>query len=123
VLPCSRDFVFRYRSAAHWLEVFRTVLWPDGKVVWRPVCGISNLGAHYHQQYLAKNSGGREFEKSVHDFNAALKGAPKLASSLYGLVLTSCDLAKKDSGEADIAAATTLSGNVSDNMRRYDIHP
>lgn len=36
MLPCLRAFVLRYGSAAHWIEVLWTILWPDGQCVWCP---------------------------------------------------------------------------------------
>jgi len=63
------------------------------------------------------------FDRSIQQFDAALKKEPKLASSLYGRGIDKLRMGNKAGGEADMAAASTLRPDIADQMRVYGIEP
>jgi tetratricopeptide (TPR) repeat protein len=64
-----------------------------------------------------------DYDKSIADYDAALKLAPKDASSWYGRGIDELRKQKTQEGNADIAQATTLSPKIADEFRRRGIVP
>jgi tetratricopeptide (TPR) repeat protein/predicted aspartyl protease len=64
-----------------------------------------------------------EYDKSISDYDAALKGDPKDAWSWYGRGIDKLRKQKTSEGEADIAQATALSSKIADEYHRYGIAP
>jgi tetratricopeptide (TPR) repeat protein/predicted aspartyl protease len=64
-----------------------------------------------------------EYDKSISDYDVALKVNPKDAWSWYGRGIDKLRKQKTSEGEADIAQATALSSKIADEYRRYGIAP
>ena len=57
-----------------------------------------------------------DFAKSIADFDAGLKLAPKIAGALYGRGLAKLKKGDAAAGEADIAAAKAIQTDNADGM-------
>lgn len=64
-----------------------------------------------------------QFDKSLQDFNAALKLQPKQASSLYGRGIDELRLRDTGAGQSDLTAAAALQANIADLFTAYGITP
>lgn len=60
---------------------------------------------------------------AIHDYDAALRIDPKLATSLYGRGVAELRLSEKAQGQADLAAAGRLNGNVAQRFARMGLAP
>jgi tetratricopeptide (TPR) repeat protein/predicted aspartyl protease len=64
-----------------------------------------------------------DYDKSIADYDDALRLAPKNAGSLYGRGVAKIRKQKTADGEADLARATALSSTVADDFKRRGITP
>jgi tetratricopeptide (TPR) repeat protein len=64
-----------------------------------------------------------DYDKSIADFDASLKVAPKDASVLYCRGIDKLRKQKTSEGQADIAQATAISSEVAANLSRHGIFP
>jgi tetratricopeptide (TPR) repeat protein/predicted aspartyl protease len=64
-----------------------------------------------------------DYDKSVADFDACLKIAPRDAWSLYGRGIDKMRAKRTSEGEADIAQAKAISADIGDTFGRYGILP
>jgi tetratricopeptide (TPR) repeat protein/predicted aspartyl protease len=64
-----------------------------------------------------------EFDKSIADYDAALKLDPQQARSLYGRGIAKIRKQHNAEGEADIAAAEKIAPKIADNFSRRGIEP
>jgi hypothetical protein len=64
-----------------------------------------------------------DYDKSIADYDDALKLAPKNAWSLYGRGVAKIRKNKIADGEADVAHATALSSTVADEFQHRGITP
>jgi tetratricopeptide (TPR) repeat protein/predicted aspartyl protease len=64
-----------------------------------------------------------DYDKSIADFDASLKIAPRNASSLYGRGIDKMRAKLTSDGETDIAQAKALSADIGDTFGRYGILP
>jgi tetratricopeptide (TPR) repeat protein/predicted aspartyl protease len=64
-----------------------------------------------------------DYDKSVADFDACLKIAPRDAWSLYGRGIDKMRTKRTSEGEADIAQAKAISADIGDTFGRYGILP
>jgi tetratricopeptide (TPR) repeat protein len=64
-----------------------------------------------------------EYDKSIADYDDALKLAPKNASVLYGRGIDKLRKKKTAEGNADLAAATALSAPIADQFKLHGIVP
>ena len=60
---------------------------------------------------------------AIVDYDAALKVAPKHASSLYGRGVVKLRQADVEGGNADLATATAIQANIADEFARYGVAP
>jgi tetratricopeptide (TPR) repeat protein len=63
------------------------------------------------------------YDKSISDFDAALKTMPKNALALYGRGVAKSKKNKNDAGQADIDAAQSLAPKMAEWYQRYGIAP
>ncbi len=64
-----------------------------------------------------------DYDKSIADYNAALKLQPTSAWTLYGRGLAKLKKNQRSEGEADIAQAVNIAPSVVDGYKRIDIAP
>jgi tetratricopeptide (TPR) repeat protein/predicted aspartyl protease len=64
-----------------------------------------------------------DYDKSIADYDASLKIAPRDAWSLYGRGIDKMRAKKTSEGEADIAQARAISADIGDTFGRYGILP
>jgi tetratricopeptide (TPR) repeat protein len=64
-----------------------------------------------------------EFDKSIADYDAALKLNPQQARSLYGRGIAKIRKQRNAEGEADIAAAEKIAPKIADNFSQRGIEP
>jgi tetratricopeptide (TPR) repeat protein len=64
-----------------------------------------------------------DYDKSIADYDASLKIAPKNAFALYGRGIDELRKQKAPEGQADIAQAIALSLKIADSFDRHGIAP
>jgi tetratricopeptide (TPR) repeat protein len=64
-----------------------------------------------------------DFDKSIADYDAALRLQPKIAWSLYGRGLDKLRRGMTTEGQTDIAAATALQPLIAEEARKHGIGP
>ena len=64
-----------------------------------------------------------DYDKSIADYDAALKINPKYAFALYGRGIDELRKQKTQEGQADVAQAMALSPKIADGFDRYGIDP
>jgi tetratricopeptide (TPR) repeat protein len=62
-----------------------------------------------------------QFDRSIDDYNSALRLEPKLASALYGRGLAKLKKGDKDGSNADISAAKIIQAKIGDDFVRYGV--
>jgi tetratricopeptide (TPR) repeat protein len=64
-----------------------------------------------------------DYDKSIDDYDAALKIKPQLASALYGRGIAKIKKKNVADGEADIASAEKISPKIADRLKAMGILP
>ena len=64
-----------------------------------------------------------QFDNAIKDYDAALKGDPRLAGSLYGRGIAKLRKGDKNGGAADINAAKSVKADIADEFARYGLKP
>ena len=62
-----------------------------------------------------------EYDKAIADFDAALKRAPDLASSLYGRGLAKLKKGDLEGGNADITAGRAIEPTLDEEFAKYGL--
>ncbi|MHC2165127.1 tetratricopeptide repeat protein [Bradyrhizobium ottawaense] len=62
-----------------------------------------------------------QFSAAMHDYNSALRFAPKLASALYGRGIAKFKLGDTDGSHSDISAARKIDAGIDQAFDRYGV--
>lgn len=65
----------------------------------------------------------QQWQAAWNDYDAALKGAPRLVTALYGRGLAALKLGKETEGRADLATAARLKRDIADDFAGYGLTP
>ena len=130
------------RAAADYGEV--TKLQPNNIDAWSARCWVRAMSPGQAQQALSDcdqalkikadvpdvldtrgfvNLKLNQFDNAIKDFDAALKGDPKLAGSLYGRGLAKLRKGDRNGGSADINAAKGIKADIAEEFARYGLKP
>jgi tetratricopeptide (TPR) repeat protein len=130
------------RAAADYGEV--TKLQPNSIDAWSARCWVRAMSPGQAQQALADcdqalkikadvpdvldtrgfvNLKLNQFDNAIKDYDAALKGDPRLAGSLYGRGIAKIRKGDRNGGTADISAAKSIKADIADEFARYGLKP
>jgi tetratricopeptide (TPR) repeat protein len=130
------------RAAADYGEVTR--LQPNNLDAWSARCWVRALSPGQTQQALADCNAALKIkadafdvldtrgfvylklgqsDNAIKDFDAALKGDPKLAGSLYGRGLAKHRKGDRNGGNTDMAAAKAIKSDIAEEFSRYGLKP
>ena len=130
------------RAAADYGEVTR--LQPNNIDAWSARCWVRAMSPGQAQQALAdceqalKIKAGvpdvldtrgfvylklNQFDNAIKDYDAALKGDPRLAGSLYGRGIAKLRKGDRNGGSSDISAARQIRADIADEFGRYGLKP
>jgi tetratricopeptide (TPR) repeat protein len=130
------------RAAADYGEV--TKLQPNNIDAWSARCWVRAMSPGQAQQALSDcdqalkikadvpdvldtrgfvNLKLNQFDNAIKDYDAALKGDPKLAGSLYGRGLAKLRKGDRHGGSADINAAKQIKSDIAEEFARYGLKP
>ena len=130
------------RAAADYGEV--TKLQPNNIDAWSARCWVRAMSPGQTQQALSDcdqalkikadvpdvldtrgfvNLKLNQLDHAIKDYDAALKGDPKLAGSLYGRGIAKIRKGDRNGGSADINAAKQIKSDIAEEFARYGLKP
>ena len=88
-----------------------------------PPCGLDRSQRPFSTAARSSDSDRESWGRAISDYDAALKGNPKSAMSLYGRGLVKLRDGKRPEGENDLAAAKAIAPEVADEFTKMGLTP